>query len=147
MFRAVSLSIIRIRSLALYTKQFSGIFYYFNFLYNIEFYLKHVLQFNCNVHVYTLVILPIFGNFSMTYTIAVCTVLDSWWWTESKQSAKLVWHIPIAVCTVLDSWWWTQWLFETFTCRILIQKLIWDISATRFVSRRDEVTGEWKEIA
>ena len=34
-------------------------FYYFNFLYKIEFYLKHVLQFNYNVHVHTLVILPI----------------------------------------------------------------------------------------
>jgi len=35
-------------------------FYYFNFLYNIEFYLLHVLQFNYNVHVYALVILPSF---------------------------------------------------------------------------------------
>jgi len=35
------------------------IFYYFNFLYNLEFYLQHVLQLNYNVHVYTLVILPI----------------------------------------------------------------------------------------
>jgi len=26
----------------------------------------------------------------------------------SKQSPKPVWHIPIAVCTVLDSWWWTE---------------------------------------
>jgi hypothetical protein len=31
-----------------------------------------------------------------------------------------VWHIPIAVCTVLDSWWWTEKLFET--CRVLFQK-------------------------
>jgi len=31
-----------------------------SFLYNLEFYLQHVLQFNDNVHVYTLIILPIF---------------------------------------------------------------------------------------
>ena len=37
----------------------------------------------------------------------------------SKQLAKPVWHtrIPIAVCTVLDSWWWTENLSET--CRVL----------------------------
>jgi len=26
--------------------------------------------------------------------------------------------MPIAVCTVLDSWWWT----ESETCRVLFQK-------------------------
>jgi len=31
-----------------------------------------------------------------------------------------VWHIPIAVCTVLDSWWWTEILSETR--RVLFQK-------------------------
>jgi len=38
----------------------------------------------------------------------------------SKQSAKPVWHIPIAVCTVLDSWRWTEKLSQT--CRVLFQK-------------------------
>ena len=38
---------------------FSNIFTISSFLYNTEFYL-HVSQFNDNVHVYTLVILPIF---------------------------------------------------------------------------------------
>jgi len=28
--------------------------------------------------------------------------------------------MPIAVCTVLDSWWWTEKLSET--CRVLFQK-------------------------
>jgi len=32
----------------------------------------------------------------------------------------------IAVCTVLNSWWWTEILSET--CRVLFQKLIWEIS-------------------
>ena len=34
----------------------------------------------------------------------------------------------IAVCTVRNSWWWTEELSET--CRILFQKLIWEISAS-----------------
>jgi len=29
-------------------------------------------------------------------------------------------YIPVAVCTVLDSWWWTEKLTET--CRVLLQK-------------------------
>jgi len=39
--------------------------------------------------------------------------------TVSKQSARSVWHTPVAVCTVLDSWWWTENLSET--CRVLFQ--------------------------
>jgi hypothetical protein len=31
----------------------------------------------------------------------------------SKQVAVSVWHIPVAVCTVLNSWWWTERLSET----------------------------------
>ena len=41
------------------------------------------------------------------------------------------WHsnlpLPVAVCTVLDSWWWTEKLSET--CRVLFLKQIWEISA------------------
>ena len=48
----------------------------------------------------------------------------------SKQSAKPVWHIPIAAYTVLDSWWWTESLSETR--RVLFQKYIWEISASRW---------------
>jgi len=29
-------------------------------------------------------------------------------------------NVPIAVCTVLDSWWWTEKLSKT--CRVLFQK-------------------------
>ena len=46
-------------------------------------------------------------------------------WSASKQSAYPVWHLPIAMCTVLDSWWWTEKLSET--CRVLYQKYIWEI--------------------
>jgi len=38
------------------------------------------------------------------------------WLLASKQSA---WPLCIAVCTVLDSWWWTEKLSET--CRVLLQ--------------------------
>jgi len=39
-----------------------------------------------------------------------------------KQSAESVWHIPDAVCTVLDSWCWTERPSET--CRVLLQNKI-----------------------
>ena len=41
----------------------------------MEFYLQHVLQFNYNVHVYTLVILPIFKISVWQIPFAVNTVL------------------------------------------------------------------------
>jgi hypothetical protein len=37
----------------------------------------------------------------------------------SKQIAVPVWHIPVAVCTVLNSWWWTERPSETR--RVLFQ--------------------------
>jgi hypothetical protein len=46
----------------------------------------------------------------------------------SKQSAESVWHIPDAVCTVLDSWWWTERSSET--CRVILassQQNLFDI--------------------
>jgi len=39
-------------------------------------------------------------------------------------------HI-IAVCTVKNSWWWTEELSET--CRVLIQKEIWEVSASSWL--------------
>jgi len=38
--------------------------------------------------------------------------------------------IPIAVCTVLDSWWCAEKVPETR--RVLFQKYIWEISASRW---------------
>ena len=35
---------------------------------------------------------------------------------------KPVWNIPDAVCTILDSWWWTERPSET--CRVLFQNKI-----------------------
>jgi len=40
----------------------------------------------------------------------------------SKPSAESVWHIPDSVCTVLDSWWWTE--RPSQTCRVLLQNEI-----------------------
>ena len=40
----------------------------------------------------------------------------------------LILTYTIAVCTVKNSWWWTEELSET--CRVLFQKYIWEISAT-----------------
>ena len=40
----------------------------------------------------------------------------------SKQSAESVWNIPDAVCTVIDSWRWTERPSET--CRVLLTYLL-----------------------
>jgi len=48
-------------------------------------------------------------------------------WSCSQAGSKPVWH-TIAVCTVKNSWWWTDELSET--CRVSFQKLIWEISAS-----------------
>ena len=84
----------------------------------------------------------------MTYTIAVCTVKNCWWWTRncpkhvefySKNTFEKLVHLvanfqqtcmtyTIAVCTVKNCWWWTEELSET--CRVLFQKYIWVISAS-----------------
>ena len=37
----------------------------------------------------------------------------------SKQTAVSVWHMPVAVCTVLNSWWWKERQPET--CRVSFQ--------------------------
>ena len=33
-----------------------------------------------------------------------------------QQTAVSVWHMPVAVCTILNSWWWTETPSET--CRV-----------------------------
>jgi hypothetical protein len=38
----------------------------------------------------------------------------------NKQVAVPVWHMPVAVCTVLNSWWWTERPSEIY--RVLSQK-------------------------
>jgi len=44
----------------------------------------------------------------------------------------------IAVCTVKNSWWWTEELFAT--CRVLFQKSIWKISASIWFYYKNFVT-------
>jgi hypothetical protein len=50
-------------------------FYNFKLLYNIEYYIQCILQFNYNVHIYTQVILPIFKISVWQIPITVNTVL------------------------------------------------------------------------
>jgi len=52
----------------------------------------------------------------MTYTI-VCTVKNSWWWTEELSETCMTYTI---VCTVKNSWWWTEELSEI--CRVLFHE-------------------------
>jgi hypothetical protein len=67
----------------------------------------------------------------LTYTTAVCTVKNSWWWTEYRFADSLqagsgcsililiascqqtCMTYTIAVCEVKNSWWWTEKLSET----------------------------------
>jgi len=46
----------------------------------------------------------------------------------NKQSEVSVWHMPVAVCTVFNSWWWTERPPET--CRVSFQNKIWYIGAS-----------------
>jgi hypothetical protein len=47
----------------------------------------------------------------------------------TKQVAVSVWHIPVAVCTGLNSCWWTERPSET--CRVLNQnKWLWETGAS-----------------
>jgi len=41
---------------------------------------------------------------------------------KTVHTAVPVWHMPVAVCTVLNSWWWTERPSET--CRVLFQNEI-----------------------
>ena len=48
-----------------------------------------------------------------------------------------VWHISVAVCTVLTSWWCTERPSET--CRVFFKnKINWDIGASCFVYYRNK---------
>jgi len=57
--------------------------------------------------------------------VAVCTVLNSWWWTERpSETCRVLQQADssiclVAVCTVLNCWWWTERPSET--CRVLQQ--------------------------
>ena len=133
MFQTVPLSIIR--SFSLYTQ---------------HWYMSYSLRAgsggNCSS---ILILLASCQQTYVTYTIAVCTVKNSWWWTEelSETCRVLVYVIQLAirirmvlssilillascqqtcmtyttaVCTVNNSWWWTEELSET--CWVLFQK-------------------------
>jgi len=50
------------------------------------------------------------------------TAIPSW------SCSQAVSTYTIAVCTVQNSWWWTEELSET--CRVLFQEQIWEISAS-----------------
>jgi hypothetical protein len=51
-----------------------------------------------------------------------------------------------AVCTVKNSWWWTEELSET--CRVLFQKQIWEISASSwfYYNNLSRCTVTWTSI-
>ena len=58
----------------------------------------------------------------------------------SKQTAVSVWQIPVAVCTILNSWWWTERPSET--CRMSFQNKImikWYIGASGWFYYRNNI--------
>jgi hypothetical protein len=61
----------------------------------------------------------------MTYTIAECTMNNSWWWSSRililllESCLQTCMTYTIAECTVNNSWWWTEKLSET--CRVSCQ--------------------------
>ena len=62
----------------------------------------------------------------------------------SKQSAVSAWRMLVTVCTVLNSWWWTERPSET--CRLSFQnKTIWNIGASSWIYYRNilRCTAQW----
>ena len=112
MFRRVSLYITR--SFSLYTQQW---YMSYNFVDSLR------VGSICSI----LILLASCHQICMTYNIAVCTVKNSWWWTEELSEIRIelgstlillascqqtCMTYTIAVCTVKNSWWWTEELFE-----------------------------------
>ena len=67
---------------------------------------------------------------AMVYVIQVCWQLASRIRTSALilLASFMTYKYTIAVCTVKNSWWWTEELSET--CRVLFQKWNWEISAS-----------------
>ena len=56
-------------------------------------------------------------EFKTVHTATKQTLLSACWRVPaSKQTAVSVWQMPVAVCTVLNSWWWKERPSET--CRV-----------------------------
>jgi len=57
-----------------------------------------------------------------TWTAAVYLLASRQHLHSSKQTAVSVSHMPVAVCTVLNCWWWTE--RPSVTCRVSFQNKI-----------------------
>ena len=67
-----------------------------------------------------------------------------WCLFARKQTAVSVWHMPVPVCTVLNSWWWTERPSET--CRVSFQnKIIWSIGASGWFYYRNFCVNIFKK--
>ena len=56
----------------------------------------------------------------------------------SKQTAVSIWHMPVAVCTVLNSWWWTERCPKLVECHSEI-KSVWYIGASCWFYYRNNI--------
>jgi len=68
-------------------------------------------------------IVCVFCNWACPQYMNFCSLL------ASKQTSVSVWHMPVAVCTVLNSWWWTERPSETRTVSFQ-NKIIWYTGAS-----------------
>jgi len=100
MFRTVPLSIIR--SFSLYTQQ-----WYMSYRLQLQFASRIRKELSSSVQSRSCS--QACQQTCVTYTIGVCTVKNSWWWTEEVSE----------------------------TCRVLFQKLIWEISASSWFYYRN----------
>ena len=73
---------------------------------------------------------PSSGVFHCTHSNGICHTAGEQdpSWSCSQAVSNTCMTYTIAVCTVKNSWWWTEKLSET--CRVLFQKSIWEISAS-----------------
>ena len=65
----------------------------------------------------------------------------------SKQTVISVWQMPVAVCTVLNSWWWMERPSET--CTVSFQnKTIWYVDASGWFYYRniESVCANWSKL-
>jgi len=62
----------------------------------------------------------------------------------SKQVAEPVWHIPDGVCTVLNSWWWTERPSETWRVLFQNKKIVDIVHLVGFIIEKREKLRLWQ---
>jgi len=96
---------------------------YYNKINQIHKFLKFI--FGIKLYMFRTVPLSIIRSFFTAYTATVYVIQVCWQLASCQQTCMTY---TIALCTVKNSWWWTEELSET--CRVLFRKWIWEICAS-----------------